>query len=83
MTATVAHVLAEAERRRQAMEETLTSTEPRFTDDPRVILLREPCPRPGCRAPRGQYCRTSGGYTTLHKARNPQGLAELDERWNR
>jgi hypothetical protein len=83
MTTTVKRILAEAERRRLVMEETLTSTDPRFTDDPRVILLREPCPRRSCRAPRGQYCRTSGGYTTLHKARNPQGLAELDERLSR
>ena len=83
MTAAVERILAEAERRRQVMEETLTSTDPRHAEDPRVILLREPCPRRGCRAPRGQYCRTSGGYTTLHKARNPAGLRELDERLNR
>lgn len=67
----------------QTTEDVLTSTDPRLADDPRVVLLREPCPRSGCRAPRGQYCRTTGGYTTLHKARNPAGLAELDERLNR
>jgi hypothetical protein len=67
----------------QTTQEVLTSTDPRLADDPRVILLREPCPRPACRAPRGQYCRTTGGYTTLHKARNPAGLAELEERSNR
>lgn len=82
MSAAVDRILAEADRMRAIMEETLTSTDPRFTDDPRVILLREPCPRRTCRAPRGQYCRTTGGYTTLHKARNPAGLRELDERPN-
>jgi len=61
-------------------EEVLTSDDPRFTDDPRVILLRKPCPRKGCNAPRGQYCRTTGGYTTLHKARDPQGYREWLER---
>jgi hypothetical protein len=83
VSATIEHILAGAQRRNAVMEEMLTSDNPRFTEDPRIVLLREPCPRPGCRAPRGQYCRTTGGYTTLHKARNPRGLRELDERLNR
>jgi hypothetical protein len=83
MTAAVEHILAEAGCRRKAMEETLTSTDPRLADDPRVILLREPCPKPGCRAPRGQYCRTTTGYSTLHQVRNPGAIRELDERLNR
>jgi hypothetical protein len=57
----------------QTSEEVLNSTDPRLANDPRVVLLRKPCPRVGCRAPRGQYCRTPGGYTTLHKARDPEG----------
>lgn len=62
-------------------EDILTSTDPRHADDPRVIMLRNPCPR--CNAARGHYCRTKGGgYGTLHKARNPAGLAELEERYN-
>ena len=59
--------------RADTTEDVLTSDDPRLADDPRVILLRQPCPRADCRAPRGQYCRTSGEYTTLHKARNPTG----------
>lgn len=47
--------------------------DPAHDHDPRVVLLRKPCPRKGCLAPRGQYCRTPGGYGTLHKARDPQG----------
>lgn len=55
--------------------------DPTKDDDPRIVLLRKPCPRTACRAPRGQYCRTTGGYSTLHKARDPQGYRELMERW--
>ena len=45
-----------------------TLTDPKYADDIRVQLLRNPCPR--CHAPRGTYCRTKGnGMTTLHKAR--------------
>jgi hypothetical protein len=54
-------------------EEVLTSTDPRIANDPRVVLLRKPCPRKTCLAPRGHYCRTPGGYATLHKARDPEG----------
>lgn len=46
-------------------EGTLTSD--KYAHDPRVQLLRNDCPR--CGASRGIYCRTPGGYTTLHKAR--------------
>lgn len=68
--------------RADTSEDVLTSADQRFADDPRVVMLREPCPRKGCGAARGQYCRTTGGYTTLHKARNRAGLRELDERLN-
>lgn len=50
------------------------------TDDPRIIRMRVDCPR--CHAPRGSYCRTDGGYSTLHQVRNPVGIRELDERLN-
>ena len=55
--------------------------DPANDEDPRIVLLRKPCPRPACRAIRGQYCRTPGGYSTLHKARDPQGLRALYAKW--
>ena len=55
--------------------------DPANDEDPRIVLLRKPCPRKACRAPRGQYCRTTGGYSTLHKARDPQGLRALYAKW--
>ncbi len=55
--------------------------DPARDDDPRIVLLRKPCPRKGSKAIRGHYCRTSGGYTTLHKARDPQGVAAVYARW--
>ncbi len=54
--------------------------DPANDDDPRIILLRKPCPRKACLAPRGFYCRTTGGYGTLHKARDPEGYAEWRNR---
>jgi hypothetical protein len=53
--------------------------DPAHDHDPRIVLLRKPCPRKTCLATRGHYCRTPGGYGTLHKARDPEGYRKAME----
>lgn len=61
----------------RAWTDEATLTDPKRDGDPRIVLLRNDCPR--CNARRGQYCRTSGGYTTLHKARGKRPVGRVSK----
>ena len=60
-----------------AMTSEAVLNDPANDEDPGSSCCASHAPRKACRAPRGQYCRTTGGYSTLHKARDPQGLRAL------